>query len=353
MVDASCGGTFMHKSENEAWQLFETLSENSLHHVSASRTEPTTTGPQKRGGLYKAVHSTQTCQEACTLCASPAHYLSDCPLAVQFPEYVQEQAQAAQNFSKPGQLVDAISRREEGQLPSQVVGNPNSQPNNQVFHEQAKAVMTLRTGRVLGTAEQSSPAKNSKKDVNLEPSLEASQASKDHEIDQFGKDSNPDVYMPRAPFPSCLESPSSSAFGKKSARMEEMMELFKQVSAVLSNPLPPKVKDPGAPLLAYTIENLRIERAFFDLGASVNIFPSSVNDHFGFGELKPTKVILQLADRSIKVPRGFIEDVLVKVDELYFPVGFLVLDMEKPTNGKPPLIILGRPFLATANAYIN
>ncbi|XP_043693166.1 uncharacterized protein LOC122643623 [Telopea speciosissima] len=88
-------------------------------------------------------------------------------------------------------------------------------------------------------------------------------------------------------------------------------------------------------------------------GVSVNILPSSVYHHFGFGELKPTEIILQLADYSIKVHRGFIEDVLVKVDELYFPVDFLILNMESPTNGKPQLIILGHPFLTTANACIN
>ncbi|GAV81321.1 hypothetical protein CFOL_v3_24779, partial [Cephalotus follicularis] len=44
---------------------------------------------------------------------------------------------------------------------------------------------------------------------------------------------------------------------------------------------------------------------------------------------------------------------LVKVDELYFPVDFLVLDMETPAIGKPHSIILGHPFLAIANACIN
>ena len=71
-----------------------------------------------------------------------------------------------------------------------------------------------------------------------------------------------------------------------------------------------------------------IKKALLDLGASVNLLPSSVYDLFGFRELKPTTVTLQLADRSIKISRGMLEDVLVKVDEFYFPVDFLVLDME-------------------------
>ncbi|GAV64640.1 Asp_protease_2 domain-containing protein [Cephalotus follicularis] len=140
---------------------------------------------------------------------------------------------------------------------------------------------------------------------------------------------------------------------KLKTHIPKMVHLTEQVSAVLSNKFPPKLKDPGAPLISCKIGNLQIERALLDLGASVNIIPSSVYDHFGFGELKPAEVTLQLADRSLKTSKGFIEDVLVKVDELYFPVNFLVLDMETPAIGKPHSIILGRPFLATANACIN
>ena len=60
----------------------------------------------------------------------------------------------------------------------------------------------------------------------------------------------------------------------------------------------------------------------------MNILLSLVYDLFRFGDLKSTSVILQLADRSIKAPRGIIEDVLVKVEKFYFSVDFLVLEME-------------------------
>ena len=55
-------------------------------------------------------------------------------------------------------------------------------------------------------------------------------------------------------------------------------------------------------------------------------------EEFSLGELKPTTVTLQLAARSLKVPRGMIDDVRVKVDRFYFPVDFLVLDMEPITR---------------------
>ena len=89
------------------------------------------------------------------------------------------------------------------------------------------------------------------------------------------------------------------------------------------------------------------------MGASVNLLPSSIYDLFRFGELKPTTMILQLADRSIKVSRRMLEDVLVKVDEFYFSIDFFMPDMESSSNPSHIPIILGRMFLAIANACIN
>ena len=65
-------------------------------------------------------------------------------------------------------------------------------------------------------------------------------------------------------------------------------------------------------------------------------------------------MLISVADRLVKIPRGMIKDVLVQVDKFYYPVDFVVLDTDpvvKGTNYVP--IILGRPFLATSNAIIN
>ncbi|KAL6319127.1 hypothetical protein AAG906_011206 [Vitis piasezkii] len=103
-----------------------------------------------------------------------------------------------------------------------------------------------------------------------------------------------------------------------------------------------------------TKEDCDSTKALLDLGASVNLLPYSVYKQLGLGELKPTSITLSLADRSVKIPRGVIEDVLVQVDNFYYPVDFVVLDTDptvKEANSVP--IILGRPFLATSNAIIN
>jgi hypothetical protein len=79
-----------------------------------------------------------------------------------------------------------------------------------------------------------------------------------------------------------------------------------------------------------------------------------VYQQLGLGELKPTIVILQLVDQSIKKPRGIVEYVIIKVDKFFFLVDIIVLDI-KPVPHPEKLIpvILERPFLATANACIN
>ena len=86
----------------------------------------------------------------------------------------------------------------------------------------------------------------------------------------------------------------------------------------------------------------------------MNLMPYSVYMQLGLGELKPTIITLSLAYRSVKIPKGIVEDVLVKIDKFYYPVDFVVLHTEpSPNEPNHVPIILGRPFLATANAIIN
>ena len=69
-----------------------------------------------------------------------------------------------------------------------------------------------------------------------------------------------------------------------------------------------------------------------DLGASVNLFPYSVYVDLGLAELEPTNITLQLADRSVKIHRGIVKDVLAQVDKFYFPMDFVVLDIQPVVN---------------------
>ena len=115
-----------------------------------------------------------------------------------------------------------------------------------------------------------------------------------------------------------------------------------------------KYKDPGCPTISVNIRGTCVEKALLDLGAGVNLLPYSVYKQVGLGELKATTITLSLADRSIKIPKGTMEDVFIQVDKFYYPVDFVVLDTEPVTVGANYVpIILGRPFLATSNVIIN
>jgi hypothetical protein len=141
---------------------------------------------------------------------------------------------------------------------------------------------------------------------------------------------------------------------KRKTNVRKKICLTEQVCSILQCRLPIKYKDPGCPTISCTIGVSHIEKALLDLGASVNLLPYSVYLQLGLGELKPTSMTLQLADRSVKIPRGIVEDVLIKVDKFYFPMDFIVLDTEPVQNiGVQIPVTLGRPFLATANDLIN
>ncbi|XP_071694762.1 uncharacterized protein [Rutidosis leptorrhynchoides] len=86
---------------------------------------------------------------------------------------------------------------------------------------------------------------------------------------------------------------------------------------------------------------------------SINILPFCLVERFELGLMKRTDIIIQLDNQSIKTPRGMLEDVIVKVEDFYYPVDFIVMDIEPRNRDAQPSIILGCPFLATINAHIN
>ena len=133
----------------------------------------------------------------------------------------------------------------------------------------------------------------------------------------------------------------------------EIVNLTEECSAILQRKLPQKLKDPDNFTIPYTIGNSIFERALCDLGASINLMSLSIFRRLGLCEARLTIITLQLADKSLKHPKGgggVIEDVLVKVDKFIFPADFIILDMEED---KEIPIILGRPFLATRRAMID
>ncbi|XP_074293403.1 uncharacterized protein LOC141620430 [Silene latifolia] len=154
-------------------------------------------------------------------------------------------------------------------------------------------------------------------------------------------------YEPLPPFPKALKDTRKKehdtdiyeTFRKCEVNIP-LLELFKSVPS-----------DPGVFTIACTISDTRFERAMLDLGASINVLPYHVYESLKLGPLNSTRVVVQLANRSTVHPRGVVENVMVKVDQLVFLADFYVLDMAQEVDGVP--ILLGRPFLKTAGTRID
>nr|GEV28308.1 reverse transcriptase domain-containing protein [Tanacetum cinerariifolium] len=136
---------------------------------------------------------------------------------------------------------------------------------------------------------------------------------------------------------------------------DKLIELTKthlneNCSAVVLKKLPEKLCDPGRFLIPCDFSKFNNCLALADLGASINLMPLSIWKNLRLPTLNDTKMMLELADRTISKPSGVAENVFVKVGKFYFPADFVVLDFI--ADPQVPLI-LGRPFLSTAHAIID
>ncbi|GKC85540.1 putative reverse transcriptase domain-containing protein [Tanacetum coccineum] len=111
-----------------------------------------------------------------------------------------------------------------------------------------------------------------------------------------------------------------------------------------------KEKDLGIFTLPCYINKFCFDNALVDLEASVSVMPLLTYLNLGLGELAHTRLTVELADRTVKYPKGIAENVLVGIGKFTFPVDFIILDM--PEDIKVPLI-LRRPFFSTARAKID
>ncbi|GJW66999.1 reverse transcriptase domain-containing protein [Tanacetum coccineum] len=151
------------------------------------------------------------------------------------------------------------------------------------------------------------------------------------------------------PFPHMLKKEKEEAQQRK---LEEActVTMNERCSAVLLNKLMSKEKDLGSFTIPYDIGHLHINNALADLGASISLMPYMMYEKLGLRQPKPTRMSLELADRSIQYLRGIAENVHIKIDKFILLIDFVILDMREDSK---ILIILGRPFLATARAMID
>ncbi|GKA77632.1 reverse transcriptase domain-containing protein [Tanacetum coccineum] len=126
--------------------------------------------------------------------------------------------------------------------------------------------------------------------------------------------------------------------------------LNENCSVMLLKKLPEKLGDLGKFLIPCDFPGMDVCHALADLGASINLMPLSIWKRLSLPQLTPTRMTLELADRSITRPNGVAEDVFVKVGKFHFPTDFVVVDFD--VDPRVPLI-LGRSFLRTGCALID
>ncbi|XP_016168540.1 uncharacterized protein LOC107611093 [Arachis ipaensis] len=137
---------------------------------------------------------------------------------------------------------------------------------------------------------------------------------------------------------------------KRSWKEKETVILTQECSVVIQKGLPPKLKEPRNFFIPCTIGNIPIDKALCDSGSSINLMSLSMMRKQSIEEVKPTRMSLQLADRSLIIPNRVVENLLVKVGKFIFPVDFVILDLDEERSDS---IILGKPFLAIARAIID
>ncbi|GJR35343.1 retrovirus-related pol polyprotein from transposon TNT 1-94 [Tanacetum coccineum] len=149
------------------------------------------------------------------------------------------------------------------------------------------------------------------------------------------------------PFPSRLNGYYYEE--RKGSYGPQFSEAYSEASHI-NNSIPRKEKDLGSFTLPCFINNVCFDNTLVNLGVSVSVMPLSTYLNLGLGKLAHTKLIVELADRTLKYPKGIAENVLVEIGKFVFPVDFIILDM--PEDIKVPLI-LESPFLSIARAKID
>ncbi|GJY17345.1 reverse transcriptase domain-containing protein [Tanacetum coccineum] len=272
----------------------------------------------------------------------------------------------SQTVTNPREQINTITTRSGKTLeglstpfvPTPVVSNPQKEPeqNPETSTEKVQNPNSENTAHVPPPEEEDSifmeiPKPKAKKTVNVEI--------------QDLNSPRPTSYQPKLPYPermkiglkdALVEMPKFNKWLSSLLRNKEKLEEIAittvnvECSAIIMNKVPEKLEDPGKFLIPCALQELNRTSALADSGASINLLPHSIYKQLGLEALTPTRITLELANRSITHPMGIAEDVVVRVDGFTFLADFVVVNFE-PDPRVP--IILGRPFLRTAKALID
>ncbi|XP_050919385.1 uncharacterized protein LOC127136919 [Lathyrus oleraceus] len=362
ILDAASGGALVDKTPVAAKALIENMSLNSQQfttrnnymvqtkgvndiHVSSSN-KALETRIEELTSLVKqmAVGKPQT-TKLCGICTSIEHPTDTCPI---FQDDSQAQgsnqllAQTVVNPKGPNANVSAISLR------SEKITEPAPEKNKKILEvtpEPSSVVIETEPSLVVETEKE-----KEKEYVPPVPfphrilkNKRTGDGDKEREIlDVFIKVAvNIPLLDVIKQVPKYAKFLKDLCTSKKRLKGNERVNLGRNISALiqpkhspekaivssLNQTIPQKSKDPGTFYIPCTIGDSKFENCMLDLGAGINIMPTSVYNNLDLGPLHHTCLIIQLANRSNARPIGVVEDVLVQVNDLIFPVDFYILDI--------------------------
>ncbi|GKD12008.1 reverse transcriptase domain-containing protein [Tanacetum coccineum] len=294
--------------------------------------------------------------------------------------------------NKFDKLVDKQSGRPSGSLPN------NTQPNPQVSkayqppqarNEHVNVVFT-RSGKSYNPPDNPDDQQNnSENPINFDSDDEDDEPTpqpKTQPTKPVKETPLPKPYKPKIPYPQRLRKDKLEAqygkfldmiravqinvplvdvlagmpnYGKflkelisNKQKIEQIFAAFlsDESSTMIQNKVSPKLGVLGSFLVPCNFNKTFSCNALADLGASINLMPYSLYAKLSLETLKPTKMSERLADRSFQYPVGIAKNMLVEVGKFTFPADFVILEMEKDNKVS---LILGRPFLHTADAVIQ
>eukprot|EP00253_Pinus_taeda_P016598 PITA_16598 len=277
------------------------------------------------------------------------------------------------------------------QLPVQPNPNPNNNKSLQVIDIQSQPIspmqcndIHLRSGRIV------EPIIDDVTDYEKEETRK--EKSSNNNAEPVESYSNKTAQIAEPPFPKCLaltktfEPPSFNLLGElqnldvkipllqalrdvpifarivrdicikkpgRKAKEPLTVHVMGELTALMTEKYPPvKYGDPGHPIVIVQVGKTFVSKVLVNLGAAINIMTLETTQLLQLKHLiRETQTILELADYSTIKPEGVIEDLVIFVESWNYPADFVVLQTKTKLGGHP--LILGRPWLATVDAFIS
>ncbi|XP_058008270.1 uncharacterized protein LOC131182901 [Hevea brasiliensis] len=170
--------------------------------------------------------------------------------------------------------------------------------------------ITLRSGRTL-----QEPEENQKQKEKTRGNHDIQEEEEEKQVEESKEEGGK---QEKETMPSYTKFLKEILSKKKRLEDYETVSLIEECSVILQNKLPPKLKDPRSFSIPCLIGNMNIDKDFCDLRASVSLMPLSIYQKLNMGELRPTTISLQLADRFVKYPIGILENIPIKMGKFLF-----------------------------------